>query len=48
MKEYAEENWSYGVGFRYQIAGLRFGYDYSYTPFGKLGNIPRNTLYIGL
>ncbi len=48
LKEYAEESFSYGIGFRYQIAGLRFGYDYSYTPFGKLGDIPRNALYIGL
>jgi len=47
-KNHAEESLSYGVGFRYTLGGMKFGYDYSYTPFGKLGNIPRNSIYIGL
>ena len=48
MKNHAEESLSYGVGIRYNLGGLKFGYDYAYTPFGKLGNIPRNSIYIGL
>ncbi|MBN2282166.1 MAG: PorV/PorQ family protein [Candidatus Marinimicrobia bacterium] len=48
MKKHAEESFSYGIGFRYNLGGLKFGYDYSYTPFGKLGNVPRNSIYIGL
>lgn len=48
MKKHSEEGFSYGIGFRYNLGGLKFGYDYSYTPFGKLGNIPRNSIYLGL
>jgi hypothetical protein len=43
-----EHGVSYGVGLRPEVAGLGFGLDYAYTPFGMFGEVHRFTLQFSL
>jgi len=48
FKENAEEGFSFGAGLRYSVSQLKFGFDYSLTDFGCLGNIPQFGISLGL
>jgi hypothetical protein len=43
-----EHGVSYGVGLRPELAGLGFGLDYAYTPFGVFGQVHRFTFQFSL
>ncbi len=42
-----EQEFSAGVGFKQELAGVNFAIDYSYTPFGIFDNVHRVSVNIG-
>ena len=47
FKENAEDGLSFGIGIRYSLSAMRFGFDYSMTNFGRLGTIPQFGINLG-
>ncbi len=48
LKEYAEDSFSAGLGIKYSMAGMRMGFDYTVTDYGRLGMIPQFGIYLSL
>ncbi len=48
FKKYSEEGFSFGAGLRYTLGTLHFGFDYSLTDFGGLGEIPQFGISLGM
>jgi len=48
MKEYAEDKLSFGAGLQYSVGGMRLGFDYTMTDYGRLGMIPQFGIFLAL